>query len=178
MRQNEKTAGLQSNLVRDLTWSPSGLSQGRRSTHSLSDDDASTPLIGCGCATRLMLRSRESQRRVWTWTWLLASPPQLLAASCVLLRAERFRLCRVILYVKEPNARRFPENSPSLLLSFPPFAPLLYFNESHLRTSSSKLCQFHQTETPAAAWQANQSSRSPASNFRGLLKRPPSSHCH
>jgi len=48
MRQNEKTAGLQSNLVRDLTWSPSGLSQGRRSTHSLSDDDASTPLIGCG----------------------------------------------------------------------------------------------------------------------------------
>jgi len=45
---------------------------------------------------------------------------ELRAASCVLLRAERFRLCRVILYVKEPNARRFPENSPSLLLSFSP----------------------------------------------------------
>jgi hypothetical protein len=63
MRQNEKTAGLQSNLVRDLTWSPSGLSQGRRSTHSLSDDDASAPLDW------LWLRhsADDSQRRVWTW---------------------------------------------------------------------------------------------------------------
>jgi len=59
----KKTAGLQSNLVRDLTWSPLGLSQGRRSTHSLSDDDASAPLDW------LWLRhsADDSQRRVWTW---------------------------------------------------------------------------------------------------------------